>query len=288
MHSKPSSPTVFGRGTVRTCLRGSRNSIVLVALARPHVKNAFNNDVYEDLIEILHWTSRDPSVAAVVLTGSGSYFSSGADLKGGTFEPEPRGRQTIHKPAGRFMMSVIAYPKILAAAVNGPAVGIATTTLMHCDLVYCSPTATFWAPFTRLALVPELCSSATFMATMGLSKANELLLMGKKIDALTAVQWNLCSQIVRGVDVSGNPFHTESLASKMCRELDERLLSLPSGERTAEYFVQMVKGSRRTQLEKICREELHKLDERFDTGQVSEAASALKIGSQAKANRSRL
>jgi enoyl-CoA hydratase/carnithine racemase len=278
------SEELSGRGTLRSCRRGAKNSILLVALTRLRVNNAFNDDVYEDLIDVLHWTSKDSSIAAIVLTGSGPYFSSGADLKGNTYSPEQSGRQTLHKPAGRFMLALIAYPKIIAAAVNGPAVGIATTLLMHCDLVHCVPTATFWAPFTRLALVPELCSSATFYAAMGLSKANELLLLGKKIDAATALQWNICSQIVSNgaVGADCDPFDSQSLASHMCRELDQKLLSLPAGDKTAQYFVSMVKGARRVQMEQICREELYKLDERFDTGQVSAAASALKIGSAAK------
>jgi len=279
---------VYGRGNLRVCRRGKKGSILLVALSRPHVMNAFNDDVYGDLIDIMRESTRDSSVSALVLTGTGEFFSSGADLKSGAFTPEETGRQTLYKPAGRFMMAIIAYPKILAAAVQGPAVGIAVTLLMHCDLVHCTPKATFWAPFTRLALVPELCSSHTFMESMGLSKANELLMLGKKIDAATALNWNMCSQIVQNADSSGDPFHPQSLASEMCKELDRRLLSLPNGEKTAQYFSTMIKGARRKRMEQVCREELLKLDERFDTGQVQEAAKKLKIGGSKKGPRGKL
>jgi len=230
----------------------------------------------------------DPTLSAIVLTGQGSYFSSGADLKNGTFEADPNGRQTRNIPAGRFMLALIRFPKILAAAVNGPAVGIAVTLLLHCDLVHCSPSATLWAPFTRLALVPELCSSATFIETHGLSKANELLLLGRKIDAQTALDWNIASRVVPCDNNDGDaaqnedPFQPGSLGSKLCHELDRRLLSLPLGNKTAEYFVSFIKGARSDRLREVCLRELEKLDERFDTGQVQHAAQHLKIGSSSR------
>jgi peroxisomal 3,2-trans-enoyl-CoA isomerase len=245
----------------------------------------FFKQVYEDLISIMDVVENEPSLSAIVLTGTGPYFSSGADLKNGTFEASPSGRQTRNLPAGRFMLTLIQFPKILAAAVNGPAVGIACTLLLHCDLVHCSPTATFWAPFTRLALVPELCSSTTFIESHGLSKANELLLLGRRIDAETALQFNICSRVVVPPSTSpttDDPFDESSLGSQMCHEIDRKLLSLPLGDKTAEYFVKFIKGARSERLRALCLRELDKLDERFDTGQVREAAKHLQIGSSSR------
>lgn len=276
------SPVVYGRGNLRVCRRGHKKSILLVALFRPAVKNAFNDDLYEDLIQVLRESSEDDSIAALVLTGEGDYFSSGADLRGGSFVPEVSGRHTLHKPAGRFMMAMISYPKILGAAVQGPAVGIGFTLLMHCDLVWCSELANFWAPFTRLALVPEFCSSETFLNSMGMSKANELLLLGKSIDADTALKWNICSKVVSSSRLSKDPFAPTSLAGSLCSDIDKSLLSLPNGDKTARYFVSLIRGKRRKRMEEICRDELVQLDERFDNGQVLEAAKKLKIGSQSK------
>lgn len=224
----------FGRGNVRVARRGHEASILLVALSRPRVKNAFSDDLYLDLVDVLQRVAADDSLSALVLTGDGEYFSSGADLKG-NFMPEEDGgsRDTLNKPAGRFMMELLSFPKLAAVAVNGPAVGIGVTLTLHFDLCFCTPQATFWAPFTRLALVPEFCSSTTFVETMGLAKANALLLLGEKIDADTALQWNLCSRVVKGCDASGDPFHSSSLGSYMSNEIDERLLSLPRGHQTA-------------------------------------------------------
>jgi enoyl-CoA hydratase/carnithine racemase len=281
-------PSAFGNGSLLVCRRGRDNNILLVAFSRPQVRNAIDNRVYNDLIAALKLATSDDSLSAVVLTGSGDFFSSGADLRGGTFSPEPGGRRTEQKPAGRFMLEMIAFPKLLAAAVNGPAVGIAVTLLMHCDLVHCTSSATFWAPFTRLALVPELCSSVTFRETMGLSKANELLLLSREINAQTAVDWGISSRVVHDCDTSGDPFHGRSLASQLCCEIDARLLSLPKGPQTARYFVEMLRGQSRSRLQAICREELLKLDERFDCGDVQKAARGLRIGSSARQVRSKL
>lgn len=280
------TPVLFGRGSLKICRRGTERSILLVALHRPRFMNAFNDDMYEDLIDLMNGTIKDDSIAAIVLTGTGSYFSSGADLTNGNFRPETGGRRTLEKPAGCFMMSLIGYPKIIAAAVQGPAVGIAVTLLMHCDLVHASKDATFWAPFTRLALVPELCSSVTFRESMGLSKANELLLLGKKIDAVAAFNYNIVSRVVEHStdSVINAPFEFKnSLAEKLCLELDRNLLSLPLGVRTSSYFVHLIRGGhRKEKLQEVCRRELIHLDERFDSGQTLEAAKSLQIGSKGK------
>lgn len=281
-------PSAFGNGTLRVCRRGRDNNILLVAFSRTQVRNAIDDEVYDDLVDVLQRAASDDSLSAIVLTGSGDFFSSGADLRGGNFSPEPGGRRTAQKPAGRFMLEIITFPKILAAAVNGPAVGIAVTLLMHCDLVHCASSATFWAPFTRLALVPELCSSVTFRETMGMSKANELLLLSREISAQTAMDWGISSRVVHNCDTSGDPFHIGSVASRMCREIDERLLSLPRGPQTASYFVKMIRGRSRRNLQDVCREELLELDERFDRGHVQDAARGLRIGSKARQLRSKL
>lgn len=147
------SPSNYGRGTVSLCRRGT---ILIAAINRPRVKNALNDDVYEDLIGVLEQAKIDPSISAVVWTGVGPYFSSGADINDGHFETnknKPAVPESIlNKPGGRFMLAIVSFPKVLCAAVQGPIVGIAATALMQCDLVYFSDKAFFWAPFSRLAL----------------------------------------------------------------------------------------------------------------------------------------
>lgn len=146
--------------------------MLLVALWRPRVKNAFSDDLYLDLIDVFSAATTDPTLSAVVLTGTESYFSSGADLKQNMMPEDGKGRETINRPAGRFMMALLAFPKVIAAAVQGPAVGIGVTLLLHCDLCLCTQQATFWAPFTRLALGTRHCPTclfATLLLTYDLS-----------------------------------------------------------------------------------------------------------------------
>lgn len=113
---------------------------------------------------------------------------------------------------------------------------------------------------------------------MGLAKANNLLLLGKQINASEAVGYNICAEIVSECDQSGDPFQKNSIGSKMCNEIDEQLLSLPLGEKTSEIFVSMIRARRQKDLEALCKEELIKLDERIESGDILEAAMQLKFG----------
>lgn len=225
------SPVTYGE----TLLIARRGKALLVALHRKRTKNAFNDAQYLDLVSILEAVSDNESIHAIVLTGMGDYFSSGADLSEWNFtnDEDEEEQGTLHKPAGKFMMTLLNFPKVFCAAVNGPAVGIGVTLLLHCDLVYCTPNSTFWVPFTRIALVPEFASSVTLLDTMGLSNSNELLLLGKKFDAQKAIRCHICSDIIDGCNVGGDAFGESSIGSKLCAEIDSKLLNLSSGEKTA-------------------------------------------------------
>lgn len=147
-------PIPFGTGAIGIARRGASGSILLTALSRPKVKNAFSDNMYSDLTSMLKLAATDDTISAIVLTGTGPYFSSGADLKNMQLLPDDDGNRkpTLEKPAGQFMLAMMRFPKIIAAAVNGPTVGIGVTLLLHCDLCYSVKEATFWAPFTRLAI----------------------------------------------------------------------------------------------------------------------------------------
>jgi len=181
------------------------------------------------------------------------------------------------------MMQLLSFPKLICAAINGPAVGIGVTLLLHCDICHCTPNATFWTPFTRIALVPEFCSSETMVETMGLSAANEMLILGKKVGSTRAVEVGLCSEVVvEDGGVGGDPFLEGSIGGKMCREVEERLLSLPHGDATAKIFVSMIRARRRKRYEKLCKEEIQKMDERLNSGDVIEAAMAMSLRKRSK------
>jgi enoyl-CoA hydratase/carnithine racemase len=109
---------------------------------------------------------------------------------------------------------------------------------------------------------------------MGLSKTNELLLLGKKIDANTALQWNICSRVIKSEDL--DPFQPGSLAKYMANEVDKCLLQLPLGAKTASIFVDLVRRNRKDRLKEICLKELEHLDARFNRGDVLTAIMNLK------------
>ncbi|CAN0491570.1 unnamed protein product, partial [Ectocarpus sp. 8 AP-2014] len=173
-------------------------------------KHAFNGALYLRVVQLLERAERSESVLAVVITGSGGYFTSGADIKElqRQFLCPPPSRcfpldfpardAKWHSPFGVFGSAVLRFPKLLVAAVNGPAVGVGVTLLPHCDLrsVGVKEGATLWTPFFRLAIVPEFCSSLTFPETLGLARANDMLIMGRKLSAQEALSSGLVSTVV--------------------------------------------------------------------------------------------
>ena len=151
---------------------------------RPKKRNAITFEMYNEIQAALDEAAARDDVAVAVLTGSGEFYSSGNDLSNFANIP-PEGPAALAEQAGdvleAFVDKFITFPKVLVAAVNGPAVGIPVTTLPLCDIVYASHTATFHTPFTSLGQSPEACSSVTFPAIFGQTRANEMLLFGRKI-----------------------------------------------------------------------------------------------------------
>jgi len=180
--------------------------VCTICFNRPKRKNAFNADLYDGVIKALEWADRNDDVVLAVITGAGDYYSSGNDLgnfakMGGDIAEGSRQAGLLLK---RFVEAFIAFSKPLIAAVNGPAIGIAVTTLALCDVVYAADTATFQTPFAALGQAPEGVSSLLFPQLMGTSKANEVLLFGKKLTAKEAESRNLVAEVLPAVG-----FHAE-------------------------------------------------------------------------------
>jgi len=174
-----------------------------ITLNRPDKKNAITFAMYGTLIKALEDAAADPAVVVTVVTGNGSFFCSGNDLSnftnmpaGGPAELAESGRKLLHA----YVNAWVTHPKILVAAVNGPAIGIAVTTLPLADAVVASHKATFHAPLTALGQSPEGTASVTFPQVMGQQRANELLLFGRKITATTAADWGLVSEVFEDGD----------------------------------------------------------------------------------------
>jgi enoyl-CoA hydratase/carnithine racemase len=171
----------------------SRAGGVLEArLDRPAKKNALTFAMYAALTEALQQAQADPSVRAALITASGETFCAGNDIADFLKPRDDFGAA----PPSRFIEALVGFDKPLVAAVQGPAIGIGATMLLHCDLVYATTTARLRMPFVSLGLVPEAGSSLLLPRRVGDAVAAEILLLGAWLDAQRAKELRLVNAIV--------------------------------------------------------------------------------------------
>jgi enoyl-CoA hydratase/carnithine racemase len=186
-----------------------QDGVATITLDRPHRLNAFTLEMAQELIRALDLADADDHVRAVILTGSGRAFSSGADLSagGGTFEPSSDGGP--HRDTGgEVTLRIFASLKPVIAAVNGPAVGLGASICLPADFVLASSSARFGFPFARLGITPDGCSTWFLPRRVGISTAAEWLYTGRTVSADEA----LSSGLVRSV-------HAPDTLSSAAREL---------------------------------------------------------------------
>jgi len=171
--------------------------VLCLTFDRPDKKNALTGAMYLAATEALAEADRDDSIGAVVFSGAGGAFTAGNDIGDFLrFGSAPDGL-----PAFAFIKALAACETPLAAAVEGLAIGIGATMILHCDLVYVAPGATFRLPFVDLGLVPEAASSLLLPHRVGLAKASELLLLAEPFGAEEAVRLGLANAIVAAEDL---------------------------------------------------------------------------------------
>ncbi len=168
------------------------NGVRDILIDRPAKKNAFTAALYAALADALLGAWRDEAVGAVLVRGAGGVFTAGNDI-GDFLRSPPTGADA---PVKRFLDALAMAEKPVVAAVSGMAIGVGTTMLLHCDMVYAAPDAVFRTPFVDLGLVPEAASSLLLPALVGPARASRLLLMGEAIDAATALDWGLVGAVV--------------------------------------------------------------------------------------------
>ncbi len=173
-------------------LTETQNGVLTITLNRPAKKNALTAAMYAAVADALAAAQADAAIRVVVLTGAGGAFTAGNDLNDFLSNP-PRGEET---PVARFLRGISTFEKPLIAAVAGVAVGVGTTLLLHCDLVYAAPSARLQLPFVNLALVPEAASSLLLPRLVGHQKAAELFYFGEAFDAETAQQLGIVNAVV--------------------------------------------------------------------------------------------
>ena len=173
-----------------------RGAVASIQIDRPRRKNALTAEMYEAMAAALNDAEADAGVRAVLFCGTADVFTSGNDLE--DFVERPPGGDDA--PVFRFLHAVSDATKPLVAAVNGPAIGLGTTLLLHCDLVYAGDNARFALPFTSLGLVPEFASSYLLPLVAGYQRAAELLLLGEPFDARKAYEAGFVTRIVAAAE----------------------------------------------------------------------------------------
>lgn len=171
--------------------------VLTLTIARPDKKNALTVAMYAALAEAIVAADTDSAVRVVLITGSEDSFTAGNDLKDFLENPPT----DPSSPVFQFMHAIAGAQKPIVAAVNGLAIGIGTTMLLHCDLVYAVETARFQLPFVNLGLVPELGSSLVLPSLAGRARAAELLMFGNPFDAAKAQEIGLINDSCAAEDL---------------------------------------------------------------------------------------
>jgi 2-(1,2-epoxy-1,2-dihydrophenyl)acetyl-CoA isomerase len=169
-----------------------------ITLNRPESLNAWTAEFGAALRDVVEGPAADPGVRAIVITGAGRGFSSGADLKAG-FEPHPedgmpdvRKELEIYHPA---IAGIRRLPKPVIAAVNGPAVGIGCSLALACDLVMAAESAFFGLAFVNIGLMPDGGSTLFVPAAIGKARAFQMAFLGERIPAAKALEWGLVNWV---------------------------------------------------------------------------------------------
>lgn len=167
--------------------------VLTVTMARPDKKNAITNAMYGALADALERAEADTSIRAVLFQGDGDSFTAGNDMA--DFAAMSKGQQG-ERHVTRFIANLTVATRPLVAAVQGNAVGIGTTMLLHCDLVYLAPSARLITPFVNIALVPEAGSTYLLPQRVGYARAYQMFALGEPVDAATAVSIGLANAVV--------------------------------------------------------------------------------------------
>lgn len=167
-----------------------KDAVLTLTLNRPDKKNALTRDMYGAMGDAIKSAQTDDAIRAVVIQGSLECFTSGNDVS--DFLNQAPSQED--SPVYRFLKAICHAEKPLIAAVNGPAVGVGTTMLLHCDLVFVADNARLKMPFVNLGLCPEAGSSFLLPRLLGHIRAAELLLLGEEISGTGAADMGLATR----------------------------------------------------------------------------------------------
>ena len=178
-------------------LTSKENGILTITINRLEKKNALTAAMYQTMVDAIKEAELDASVRVILFVGHAQIFSAGNDIE--DFFKNPPNSQS--SPVFQFLWQISHASKPLVAAVAGAAVGIGTTMLLHCDLVYAADNARFSMPFTQLGVCPEAASSLLFPQLSGYQRAAEKLLLGEAFDVNEAHAMGLVNKILPAAEL---------------------------------------------------------------------------------------
>lgn len=178
------------------------DGVLVITISRPEKKNALTNAMYASLADAITAAESDPESRVILIRGDGDMFTAGNDVA--EFAATSRGENTNEeRHVVRFLQAIAKTPRPLVAAVNGRAVGVGTTMLLHCDFVLLSEDAVLSTPFVNLALVPEAGSTLQMPMRIGHARAYEMFALGEDVIAEQACAWGLANRVVAASDLRG-------------------------------------------------------------------------------------
>jgi enoyl-CoA hydratase/carnithine racemase len=196
------------RDPMSEILQHLENGVLTLTFNRETRKNSLNRAMYSQLADIFRTAANKPEVRVAVLQGAENIFTAGNDIADFLEFPPIE----IGAPVFQFMFAMAEFPKPIIAAVCGPAVGIGTTLLMHCEMVLAGDNAAFAMPFINLGVCPENASSLLAPQIFGYQRAAELLLLGEAFNADTALEIGLVNKILPPSEVN---ISAQALAKKL-------------------------------------------------------------------------
>lgn len=232
--------------------------LLTIRMQRADKMNALTRAMYGAMADALDAAGEDRSVRAVLITGSETCFTSGNDVADFIQAP-PSG---LDSEVFRFMKSLFDFAKPVVAAVSGPAVGIGTTLLLHCDLVYVARDAKLKMPFVNLGLCPEFGSSLILPRMLGHARAAQLLLLGEAFTGEQAAAWGIANEAV----------DSGAATLARAREMAQRFEQLaPSAVAVSK---RLMREPGREELRQVIMEEGELFGQRLRTPEAIEALSA--------------
>lgn len=187
-----------------------KNNIAAITFNRPDKKNALTQDMYQDIVNALIKIEISDNIHVVIIKGNIDCFTSGNDLNDFLSS-----KLTKEHPVITFLYKLANFKKPLIAAVTGAAIGIGTTMLLHCDLVYCTPSTRFQLPFINLGLTPEAAISLLLPMISSHQIASELLLLGETFNAQKAKSLGFVNDIIETEDLFE---HCDKIASTLANK----------------------------------------------------------------------